>query len=503
MVYLIGAGPGDMGLLTLKAAECIKSADVIIHDRLSSVSILSLAKDSAEFVYVGKAPGRHHKTQEEINALLIEYALRGLTVARVKGGDPFVFGRGGEEALTLREHKIPFEIVPGVTSAVAAPAYGGIPVTHRGYADSFHVITGHQKDGAREPDFKTLAALNGTLVFLMGVSNLPHIVESLIKYGKDPRTPAAIIQQGTTCRQRKAAGVLGNLCEIAEREGIVSPAVIVIGRVAALQDKLDWFGSRPLHSKRIAVTRAREQASGLTGRLTALGAEVFEFPLIKILPDHKAAGAAVLCRPEALVFTSANAVKIYFDAMAENGPDIRELAGVPIFAVGPATRDSLKARGLICEALPQKFSGKDLAEHMLGCVPPGSLVQIVRSDLSAGTAEELLKQHGYEVRDFTIYRTVCDARGAEEFLRLDAEGEIDYVTFTSSSTVRNFVSAAGTAHPRAKAVCIGDATAETARQCGMEVFAVADEATLDGLVKKILEISQAVSEPDGSGADNA
>ncbi|MDF2566716.1 MAG: cysG 2 [Oscillospiraceae bacterium] len=489
MVYLIGAGPGDIGLLTIKAAECIKNADVIVHDRLSSSSILSLAKEGAEFVYVGKAPGKHHKTQEEINQILVDFGGAGKTVARVKGGDPFVFGRGSEEALELVNHNIPFEVLPGVTSSISAPAYGGIPVTHRGIADSFHVITGHKKDDARDMDFKILAKLSGTLVFLMGVSNLAYITQSLMKNGKNPDTPVALVQQGTTCRQKKAVGTLSSICDAAEEQGIKSPAVIIVGEVVSLHKKLDWFGKKPLHAKRIAVTRAREQASELTKKLLALDADVFEFPLIKIKENEEETKNAVLCDSDVLIFTSKNAVKIYFDGMAKNNKDIRELFDTKIFSVGESTKEYLKTKGILCEDLPQKFTGESLAELVMKNVPTSSRIKIVRSDISAKTVGKILAENGYAIDDFVIYQTVCDARGADEFLRLDAEGEIDYITFTSSSTVHNFIKSTGTTKTRAKAICIGEVTAKTAAENGIAVFAVADHFTIDGLVEKIIEIS--------------
>ncbi|HHW47639.1 MAG TPA: uroporphyrinogen-III C-methyltransferase [Clostridiaceae bacterium] len=496
-VYITGVGPGDYKLITLKAIECISRADVIVYDRLVSDRILGFARKDAELIYVGKIPGLHAVSQEKINGILVEKALEGKVVARVKGGDPFVFGRGGEEAEALRENGIEFEIVPGVTSAVAVPAYAGIPVTHRDFCSSFHVITGHERPDKENSlvDYGELAGLRGTLVFLMGVKSLPEICQSLIDNGKDRGTPAAVIEKGTTSEQRKITGTLEDIAQKAAEAGVRSPAITVIGDVVSLNGKLDWFPRGKLTGKRIIVTRSREQASKLVDKIEELGGMAIEFPTIRIEgPEDFTHFDQVLKRLpgyEWLVFTSENGVKAFFGRMMTNRIDIRSLAGVKLAAIGEATMEALNKYGLNVDYVPEKYTNRELLK---GFPPSGGdspKILLARGNLSDKKLVEGLKAKGYEVEDLIVYRTVLGDGRREDILEMIEEGGIDYITFTSSSTVRNFVSILGQENisktSGIKVLCIGPVTAKTAEESGLKVTAVADRYTIDGLVEKLVE----------------
>ncbi|NJD01988.1 MAG: uroporphyrinogen-III C-methyltransferase [Ruminiclostridium sp.] len=495
-VYITGVGPGDYKLITLKAIECISRADVIVYDRLVGGRILGFARSDAELVYVGKMPDNHAVPQDGINDILVHKALENKTVARVKGGDPFVFGRGGEEAEALRENGIEFEIVPGITSAIAVPAYAGIPVTHRDFCSALHIITGHErpdKDGS-QVNYRELAGLHGTLVFLMGVKSLPEICSSLIRYGKDCKTPAAVIEKGTTREQRKITGVLDDIAFKASEAGVKSPAVTVIGDVVSVNEKLDWFPKGKLAGKRIVVTRAREQASKLVERIEELGGEAVEFPVIRIeKPDDYGHFDSVLENVAEygwIVFTSVNGVKAFFDRMRNNSIDIRALYGVKLAAVGEVTADELGRLGLKVDLMPDKFTTDALLEVFPEAAGDGGKVLLARADIAVRELSDGLKAKGYEVDDLTVYKTVVDMPLKEEMLEMLEAGRIDYITFTSSSTVRNLVSILGTENidkiMGTKVVCIGPVTARTAEECGLGAVAVADRHTIDGLVEKLI-----------------
>jgi len=495
-VYITGVGPGDYKLVTLKAIECISKADAIVYDRLVSDRILGFARNDAELIYVGKMPGHHAVPQHKINDILVEKAVMGKTVARVKGGDPFVFGRGGEEAEALRENGIEFEIIPGVTSAVAVPAYAGIPVTHRDFCSSFHIITGHERPDKENSlvNYKELAGLSGTLVFLMGVKSLPEICRSLIKHGKDRRTPAAVIEKGTTSEQRKITGTLEDIALKVHEAGVKSPAITVIGDVVSVNDKLDWFPRGKLAGRKVIVTRSREQASKLVDKIEELGGMAIEFPTIKIEnPEDFAHFDYILERlPEYewLVFTSENGVKAFFDRMRTKRIDIRTLAGVKLAAIGEATMEALKKYGLYVDYVPEKYTSNELLK---GFPPPrgvGSKILLARGNLADKAILEGLGAKGYETEDLTVYRTVAGDGRKEYILEMIEEGGIDFITFTSSSTVRNFVSILGPENidkiAGIKVVCIGPVTANTAEECGITVAAVADVYTIEGLVEKLV-----------------
>lgn len=495
-VYIMGVGPGDYKLATLKAIECISKADVVVYDRLIGSRLLNHARKDAELVYVGKMPDHHVVPQDKINEILVKKALEGKTVARVKGGDPFVFGRGGEEAESLLEYGIEFEIIPGVTSSIAVPAYAGIPVTHRDFCSSFHIITGHERaeKGKSIIDYEALARIEGTLVFLMGVKNLPQISGNLIKYGKDGSTPAGVIEKGTTADQRVITGTLADIAEKVQEYGVKSPAITVVGNVVNLRERLKWFPHGKLAGKRVIVTRSREQASKLVDKIEELGGEVLEFPTIKIAePESYVQFDRILGNLRGfawIVFTSVNGVDAFFKRMKEKRIDIRQLYGIKLCAVGEATGEQLNNYGLSIDYMPEKFTTGDLLEGLLKLVKQGEKVLLARADIANPGLAEGLKENGIAFEDLVVYRTLADAAGREEILSLLDENRIDYITFTSSSTVKNFVSIIGKDMPdkisKVKAVCIGPVTAKTAEELGISVGAVADVYTIDGLVQKLI-----------------
>ena len=494
LVYLVGAGPGDPGLITVKGLACLQKADVIVYDRLVSPALLRQAPRGCEMIDVGKSPRQHTLPQEAINALLVEKALAGKVVVRLKGGDPFLFGRGGEEAEALAEEEVPFEVVPGVTSAIAAPAYAGIPVTHRDQTSSFAVVTGHEDPTKPDSsvDWQKLATGVGTLVCLMGVGNLPQIVAKLIEHGRDPRTPVAIVQEGTEARQKTVTGTLADIVAKAREADIKPPAVTVVGEVVALREKLRWFDTKPLFGKRILVTRSREQASALSERLRELGAEPLEYPAIEIAPpkDMTPLNEAIarLSTYDWLIFTSANGVRAFADRMSEKGVDIEALARPKIAAIGPATAQALQRYGLRVAYMPQVYLAEEIATG-IGDVA-GQRILLPRAARAPKQLAQALRGKGAAVDEVAAYRTL--AVGAPDELKALLENEqIDIVTFTSSSTVRNLVAslqgqALSEVMSRCLVACIGPVTARTAARLGIRVDVVAREHTIPGLVEAIL-----------------
>jgi uroporphyrinogen III methyltransferase/synthase len=496
IVSLIGAGPGDPGLITVRGRECLLQADVVVYDRLVEPELLRATRPGAELIYVGKSAGHHALSQAEINALLVEKARAGLQVARLKGGDPFVFGRGGEEAAALAAAGIPFEVVPGVTSAVAAPAYAGIPVTHRDLASSFAVITGHRRqdaeDGVELPasgsqDWAALARMD-TLVFLMGVSNLPTIVAQLLAAGRDPQTLAALVCQGTTPRQQAVSGCLADIVGRAREMQVAPPATLIVGQVVTLREQLRWFDTRPLFGRRVLVTRSPEQAGDLSARLRRLGAQPVEFPTIEIQPPESweslDAAIARLAEYDWAIFTSANGVRFFWQRLEQAGKDARAFGLARLAAIGPATAQELAGHGLRADLVPSRY----VAECLLAELGPvrGLRFLLPRTDVARPTLAEGLRAAGAGVNEVVAYRTrPVSAQSGDELRRILVEGEIDVVTFTSSSTVRHFVAALGpdACLPEGITVaCIGPVTARTAQELGLRVDAVAEEYTLDGLV---------------------
>jgi uroporphyrinogen III methyltransferase / synthase len=483
-VYLVGAGPGDPGLLTARALELIAAADVIVYDRLIPVSALDGARPEATLIYAGKEGGGPSMPQSEISRLLVSHGGSGATVVRLKGGDPFVFGRGGEEAEELRAAGIDFEVVPGVTAGVAGPAYAGIPVTHRDGASAVAFVTGHEDPGKPSSalDWRALAAFPGTLVFYMGVRQLPAISSELIAGGRDPNEPAAVVSRGTLPDQQVVGSTLRRIAEVAADAGVRAPAVIVVGRVAGMRDALKWFESRPLAGLSVAVTRARAQASGLANRLAGLGAAVIEAPAIEIVPlDGPAvsvAGYDLVC------LTSPNGVRLLFDRLGAEGLDARALAGVRVAAIGPGTAAALRSHGVIPDVVPaERFVAEGLLEALADV--PVSKVLVARAAEARDVLVEALRDRGAEVDVVALYETVASPLTEEQ---LSAVSEADYVTFTSSSTVRYLLASAGETgwRPSGRLVSIGPVTSATLREHGLEPDVEATRHDIDGLVEVLL-----------------
>ena len=495
-VYLVGAGPGDPELITVGGVARLAGADVVVYDRLANPRLLSYARPDAELVYAGKAPDHHALTQDEINALLIARAREGKRVVRLKGGDPFVFGRGGEEAQALAAAGVPFDVLPGVTSAIAAPAYAGIPLTHRALASSFAVVTGHEDAEKDESaiDWEKLAGID-TLVLLMGTARLADIAQRLIACGRAPSTPAAVIEWGTLPRQRTAAGTLQTIADDVHAAGIAPPAVTVIGEVARLREELRWFDRRPLLGKRVLVTRTRRQASELARALAVQGAEPVELPTIEITPavdERRLAETITDLRSSAygwVIFTSANAVDLFADHLRDAGLDARAFGRARIAAIGTGTADALAARGLRPDVVPERFVAEGLLEAMSARVLRGVRVLLPRAEGARETLVEGLAEMGARVEELTLYRASVPDRPDAEGLRRLRDGEIDIVTFASSSAVRNLVTMlGGDVSPlrRTLIAAIGPVTAATVREAGLEPAVVAEEHTIEGLVRAIV-----------------
>jgi uroporphyrinogen III methyltransferase/synthase len=482
-VYLVGAGPGDPGLLTRRGEALLRRADVVVYDRLAAPAFLDLAPPSAELVDVGKAPGRAAMAQEQINELLVERGKAGLEVVRLKGGDPFVFGRGGEEAESCRDAGVPYEVVPGVTSAIAAPAYAGIPVTHRGLSTSFTVVTGHEDPakGSTDTDWDALARAGGTLVVLMGAGHLHEIAPRLIAGGRDAATPVAAVRWGTRPEQRTIRGTLATIADL----GVEAPSAIVIGEVAGLD--LGWFEQRPLFGRRIVVTRAREQASELRARLEQLGAEVIELPSIALEPIDFV--LPELGRYEWIAFTSANGVDAFFErGLVAADLDARALASARVAAIGPGTERALARRGIRADLVPERFVAESLLEAFPDPRGAGSRALIARAEAARDVLPEGLAACGYAVDVLAVYRTVSAEPDATDVEQVRA-GAVDAITFTSSSTVTNFCDAVGAIPGGGPSVIsIGPVTSQTARDRGLQIEAEADPHTIDGLVDAVLSV---------------
>lgn len=496
-VYLVGAGPGDPGLVTVKGRSCIEKADVVIYDYLAAPALLKYAPETAEMIYVGKKGGDHTLSQDGINALIVEKALTGVTVARLKGGDPYIFGRGGEEAQVLAENGIPFEVVPGVTSAIAAPAYAGIPLTHRDFTSTVAFVTGHEnpEKDASSIDWPALAKGIGTLVFLMGVKNLPHITRELIANGKPADTPVALVRWGTTPGQVTVEGTLSTIVARVEAAKLKAPAITVVGEVVRLRSELDWFSTRPLMGKTIVVTRSREQASDLVHRLTELGADCLECPTIKVVPpadDAPLDGAmGRLATYDWLIFTSVNGVKFFFRKLFESGRDVRALGHVRTCAIGPATADCLLSHGLRTDILPDSYRAESVVDAFLAEDVKGKIILLPRALEARAVLPEELTRMGARVDEIPVYRTLQDKANAAELIERLEANTVDMITFTSSSTARNFKALLPAERfsdlmKNVTIAAIGPITAETADGLGMPADLVADSYTIPGLCDAIL-----------------
>ncbi|MCR5582909.1 MAG: uroporphyrinogen-III C-methyltransferase [Eggerthellaceae bacterium] len=508
LVYLIGAGPGDPGLLTCRAREVLQAADVVIYDYLASDAVMRFANRQAKRIFVGKKGFSAHVTQEEINACIIQEArVPGLVIARLKGGDPFVFGRGGEEGLALREAGIPFKVVPGVTAGVAAPAYAGIPVTHRRVATSVTLVTGHETPEKNESgiNWEFLAKGGDTLCFYMGIRDLPTIVRKLIEGGRAADTPVALVRWGTTPRQETLVATLETVVDKVREAQFKAPAIIVVGDVVSLRNDLSWFEDAPLFGKTVVVTRSREQASALSGRLNVLGADVVEFPTIEIAPramdDELTSAIAELSAGafDWVVFTSANGVSCFFDMLCAQGCDARAFAGSKIAAIGPATAQALKARGLHADLVPPRFVAESVVASLSeACDLSAASILIPRASAARDVLPASLSEAGATVRVVPVYDTVMphDEEAGDLVERLRS-GEVSAVTFTSSSTARNFASMVRDACEPCEwpallsgvqLASIGPITSNTMRKEGMEPTCEAPTYTIPALAHLVEDV---------------
>jgi uroporphyrinogen III methyltransferase/synthase len=494
VVYLVGSGPGDPGLMTVRARELLASADVVAHDRLTPPGFLAAVREDATVLDVGKPSGHDGLdatvAQRDIEDVLIEHARAGRSVVRLKGGDPFVFGRGGEEAEALVAAGVPFEVVPGVTAGVAVPAYAGIPVTHREDSSAVAFVTGHE-DPAKDDtalDWDALARFPGTLVLYMGVRNLADIAARLVAGGRDAAQPAAVIQNGTLPEQRSVVAPLGEVASAAQEAGIGAPAIILVGDVARHAETLAWLEKRPLHGRSVLVTRARAQASELATRLAELGAEVVELPAIRIVPaldSPEVADAVASLHTYALVcFTSVNSVELLFEAMAARGLDARALAAATVAAIGEATSRALRRRGVIADVVGERAVGESLIKALEPLDLAGKPALLPRAKTGRDELPDALRARGADLDVVTLYENVAEEIAPDQ---ADAAARADYVTFTASSTVRNLLDALGDRFPAsARVVSIGPITSRTAREAGLEVHAEAERHDIDGLVEALL-----------------
>lgn len=495
IVHLVGAGPGDPGLLTVAGLRALERAEVVVHDRLGTEQLLPLCRPDAQLLNAGKSPDRHAMSQDEINAALVEHGLAGRRVVRLKGGDPFVFGRGSEEAQALAEAGVPFEVVPGITSAIAAPAYAGIPVTHRGVSTSFTVVTGHEDPTkpSEQTDWAALARIPGTLVILMGMGRLAGIAEALIAGGRPADEPVGVVQWGTTPRQRRLIATLATVAARVEEEGLGSPAVVVVGPVAALAPTIGWIENRPLLGRSVVVTRARAQASELSDRLRALGASVVELPVIRIEPIAASpeidAALDAIDAYRLIVLTSVNGVDALFDRLAERGRDARSLSpAATVVAIGPATAERLASRGVRADLVPERFVAEGILESLSGIPLEGVRTLVARAQGSRPELVDGLRARGAAVDEVELYASVPQPADPAAIAAAVGAG---HLTFTASSTVRSFMALMGPAEREAlrggpRVVSIGPITSETARAEGLEVHAEAAEFTIPGLVEALL-----------------
>lgn len=500
-VYLIGAGPGDIGLITLKGLTCVKNADVVVYDYLAAPGLLAHAKKDAEIIYVGKKSGDHTLAQGNINQLLVEKARAGFMIARLKGGDPFIFGRGGEEAEVLAENGIEFEIVPGVTSAIAAPAYAGIPLTHRKHAATVAFITGHEDPAKDESniDWAKISTGVGTLVFLMGIKNLSMIVKKLVKNHRDPQTPVALVRWGTHPIQETVTGTLDTIVEKANQAKIKPPAVIVVGEVVKIRPLLNWFETKPLFGKKIVVTRTRKQASVLVEKLSELGAECIETPTIKIVPPKDTAplqkAVKQISSYDWVVFTSVNGVDYFFECLFNNKKDARALGKAKIAAIGPATSKRLLDFGLVTDLVPETYRAESVVQAFSTHDIKGKNIFLPRAKQARPVLPVELRKMGAVVDEVVAYETVrASTNQAKPLWAMLEAGGIDMVTFTSSSTVTNFAALFDdnkenflAAMKNVKIACIGPITADTAKELGLQIDIIAEKYTIDGLVESILK----------------
>ena len=489
-VWLVGAGPGDAGLLTRKGYQVLREAEVVIYDSLVSDSILCMIPNNSIKIDAGKRAGNHKIPQEETNRLILKYAQKGYRVVRLKGGDPFLFGRGGEELELLVENNIEYEIVPGVTSAIAVPAYNGIPVTHRNLASSVHIITAHHKDDRNNIDYERLVKIGGTFVFLMGFSELENIIRGLSDAGISLKSPVAVLSQGTTSKQSRVVGTIADICSLVKASGMIPPAIVVVGEVCSLANDFAWWEKLPLAGIKILLTRPQGRMDRLTDMLAKLGAQVVGHPASVIEPvkDNKPLLSALRSIEDYnwLVFTSPSGVEVFFELLSENKYDIRKLSKIKIAAIGDGTRRILLDKGIIADCVPDIYDGKSLGRAIANAAEPGDKILLARARI--GNEDILNELQGFEVDDIPIYDTVANTEGVLSISDAIVVNEFDYVIFTSSSSVRFFAEYNDDIdYEKINAVCIGNKTAETASSFGMNCV-VAKEASVEGIVNLILDI---------------
>ncbi|MDO5408998.1 MAG: uroporphyrinogen-III C-methyltransferase [Lachnospiraceae bacterium] len=475
-VWLVGAGPSDVGLFTLKGKQVLEQAEVVVYDALVGHGVLAMVPKSAELIDVGKRAGNHTLPQEMINQVLLEKAMEGKRVVRLKGGDPFLFGRGGEELELLTENDIPFEIVPGVTSAISVPAYNGIPVTHRDFCSSLHIITGHKKKGREyDIDFEALVRTKGTLVFLMGITAMEDICKGLMAGGMSPDMPAAVLQKGTSARQKRVVATVGTLKAASDAAKIETPAIIVVGKVCTVAEQFTWYEKLPLQGCRVLVTRPKELASRMTDQLREKGAEVVELPAIQteaILPNKQLEEAiASIEKYQWVVFTSQIGVRIFYEALKNARIDVRRMNGLKIAAIGKGTKAEVENHGMFVDLMPSIYDGESLGRELAGVCEKGDQILIPRARIgSHELIEELEKAEGVKIDEIPTYDTVLVESHLIDEKKEFAAGNMDYAIFTSASTVRGFEAATpGLDYSTVEAVCIGKQTAAEAEKLGMKV----------------------------------
>lgn len=511
-VYLIGAGPGDPRLITVKGKDLLEKAEVVIYDYLASEKLLKHVPPGAELIYAGKKGGvKHTHTQAEINRMLVDNALAGKTVVRLKGGDPFIFGRGGEEIEVLVDAGIPFEVVPGVTSATAAATYAGVPITHRRYTSTVAFVTGHEdptKPGSNIA-WDKLATGVGTLVFFMGIKNLERITARLLEHGRDPNTPVLVVRWASTPEQSSVTGTLADIAGVVKEAGIMPPALVVVGDVVKLREKINWFEKKPLFGRRVLITRTREQASDLVARLEDLGAECLEWPTISLAPPENWEDLDQeldrLATHQWLLFTSLNAIRFFFARLFEKGMDARDLKGPRIAVVGATTAKELLAYGVKADLLPEEFTGEGLAASLIAQGVRGQSVLIPRALKAREVLPEQLRAAGARVQVAPVYRNVRPEAKTEELRRELSERQVDVITFTSSSTVTNFLYMLNAVDPEelqrllsgVRIATIGPITARTAEKAGLRVDIQPANYTIPDLVASIRAYFEA-----GPGAAN-
>lgn len=495
-VWLVGAGPGDIGLFTLKGLQTLEQADVVVYDSLVGQGVLSRIPDTARCINVGKRASHHTMPQEKINEVLLEEAKKGNRVVRLKGGDPFLFGRGGEELELLVKEGIPYEIIPGVTSPIAVPAYNGIPVTHRDFTSSLHIITGHKKQGAAyDIDFEALVRTRGTLVFLMGVSALGDICRALLQAGMEKDMPAAILQKGTTAGQKKIVATVSTLEEEVKRQGIQTPAIIVVGKVCALAEEFAWYEKLPLAGYKVLVTRPRELVSTMAEKLRVLGAEVLELPAIRTAPlkDQSKLYHAFekLDTYQWVAFTSPTGVKVFFEEMKKTKTDMRKLRDIKIAAIGKGTQKALEERGLFPDLIPQVYDGETLGKELCQLCAGGEHILIPRAAMgNQEIIKALSEKSDIVIDDIPTYDTFYETQEVIDQKKAMEAGEISCAVFTSASTVRGFVQATpGLDYTKVRAACIGKQTKAAADEWGMETY-MAEKATIDSVLDLVIELKE-------------